>query len=80
MGGYYQNHVNSNIILLGCNHYCLFLEHGVSYFMFNKIMDEAMVNDGIGFVTSPQPLLLSDFFLVPPSCTKTPFTYPTIVF
>jgi hypothetical protein len=24
--------------------------------------------------------LLSDFFLVPPSCTKTPFTYPTIVF
>jgi hypothetical protein len=56
--GYYQNHVNGNIVLLGCNHHCLFPKHGLSSilmqaiinFVFNGIANETMVNDGFGFV------------------------------
>jgi hypothetical protein len=56
--GYCQNHVDGNIVLLGCNHYCLFPEHGLSsifmrgiiIFLFNGIANEIMANDGTEFV------------------------------
>ncbi len=58
MGGYCQNHVDNNIILLGYSHCCLFPEHGLKYvlmraiinFIFNGIIDEVVVNDGTRFV------------------------------
>jgi hypothetical protein len=58
VGGYYQNHVDSNTVLLGCSYHCLFLEHGLNCilmrevinFMFNGIVDEAVANDGTKFV------------------------------
>jgi hypothetical protein len=51
VGGYYQNHVDNNIILLGCSCCYLFLEHGpccvfirvVINFMFNGIANDALV-------------------------------------
>ncbi len=58
MGGYYQNHVDNNIVLLGCSCHCLFLEHGLSciliwvviHFILNGITDEATINDGTIFI------------------------------
>jgi hypothetical protein len=58
LGGYYQNHVDNNMVFLGCNHHYCFLEHCLSYvlmkviinFMFNEIVDETTVNDGTIFV------------------------------
>jgi hypothetical protein len=52
--GYYQNHVDNNIVPFGCSHRCLFLEHGprcvfikvVINFMFNGIAYETIINDG----------------------------------
>jgi hypothetical protein len=83
MGGYYQDRVHNNIVLFGCNHCYLFLEHGMSYvlimaiinFMFNGIVDETMVDDGTAFVhffeTSS---LILGLFHVPPGWVETPFT------
>ncbi len=56
--GYYQNHVDNNIILLGRNQHTLFLEQcmncifmkAVISFSFNNITNEVVVNDGIRFV------------------------------
>lgn len=53
-GVYCQNHVDNNIVLLGC----LFFEHYLSCvlmkvainFMFNGIIDEITINDGTIFV------------------------------
>jgi len=58
VGGYCQNHVDNNIVLLRCSYHCLFLEHGLSYgliraiinCMFNGIRNEAAINDGTRFV------------------------------
>lgn len=58
MGGYCQNHANSNIIFLTGGCHFLFLEHDLSCifiqvvinFVFNKIVDEVAINDGTGFV------------------------------
>ncbi len=58
VGGYYQNHVNNNIVLFGCSCHCFFLEHGLNCilirvvinFMFNGIANEVTVIDGTKFV------------------------------
>ncbi len=57
MNGNYQNHVDSNIVLLGSSRHCLVFEHCLSdifvraiiNFMFNRILDE-VINDGTRFV------------------------------
>jgi hypothetical protein len=54
----YQDHVDNDILFFGCNRHYLFLEHCMSQvlmkivvdFMFNRIANEAIVDDGIGFV------------------------------
>jgi hypothetical protein len=58
MGGYYQNHVDNNIVFFRCNRCYLFVEHSLNYvlikqntnFMFNGITNEAMVIDEIIFI------------------------------
>ncbi len=58
IGGNYQDHNDNNIFLLRWNRHYLFLKHCLSYvlmktivnFMFNGIVDEALVDDGIKFI------------------------------
>ncbi len=80
--GNLQNHVDNNIFLPRCSCHYLFPEHQLSCvfmrviinFMFNIIIDETAINDGIKFVHISMMSLLSNLFLVPPPIwAKTPF-------
>jgi hypothetical protein len=79
--GYYQNHVDNNIILLRCNYHYLSPKHGLSYvlmgaiinIMFNEIVNETIINDGTKFVCFFVCFFVITFFCILLGCAKIPF-------